>query len=360
MRCEWLGAAAACALVSACDEPERGAADSVDYRPDGETIYSDCENVAWSADGSRIAFVYFGLPEHGASEDDRHLRIHVVGADGEGLAVLNGGAQLSDETKLGDRMFPNFPSWLPDGSGIVFQAGTFWTENDPNTEVKEDWLEGLYVIDPATGAVRPLMGDFMSGVSPSVSPDGLRVLYADWEVKGVGQMQADLWELTLATGEKKRVTNDAQTEARAAYSRDGKRIVFNTAPDDIGPADPKWAFDVWIMNADGSGKRPLVEADAPDRDGAWSPDGRTLAVVLGNFTDDRIALVPAEGGAPRVIASASPPLLLSARNPAWSPDGSKIAFCGDGEARFGLYVMNADGTRIRGIVPFEAAAGVGK
>ena len=220
--------------------------------------------------------------------------------------------------------------------------------------------EGFFVVDAKTREVRPLIGEFMAGGSPSWSADGLRVLYTDWEQKEAGQTQIDLWELTLATGEKRRVTNDLQDEFDAVYSGDGRRILFNTAPRDIGPGHPDWKIDVWVMNADGSGKRPLVEADAPDRDGAWSPDGRTVALVVGNFEKDRIALVPAEGGELKVIAAPSPPMLLSARYPAWSPDGTKIAFCGDGEARFGHYVMNADGTDIRGVVPFDAAGDVGK
>ena len=97
-------------LASACDIEGPGAASRAALRPDGKTIYSACERPAWSRDGMRIAFISFALPEGDASEDHWDLRIHVVGANGEGLAVLNGGTDPGDELKQGDRMLPNFPS----------------------------------------------------------------------------------------------------------------------------------------------------------------------------------------------------------------------------------------------------------
>jgi Bacterial Ig-like domain (group 2)/WD40-like Beta Propeller Repeat len=122
-----------------------------------------------------------------------------------------------------------------------------------------------------------------------------------------------------------------------------------------GRTDPESGEWVWVfhstlavMNEDGSGSVTIL-ADASEP--AWSPDGARVAFTCGieNGVLD-ICLVNAEGtGFAR---------LTSGSSPAWSPDGSKIAFV---DIRDGppwlrrLYVMNADG---RGIVRLtEGTAG---
>lgn len=71
----------------------------------------------------------------------------------------------------------------------------------------------------------------------------------------------------------------------------------------------------------------------------WSPDGRSLAYLRtpepgsGNADRDRIAIVAADGGEPR--------LLESGGIPAWSPDGAWLAYLSGGEA---LHVVAADGS----------------
>jgi Tol biopolymer transport system component len=54
----------------------------------------------------------------------------------------------------------------------------------------------------------------------------------------------------------------------------------------------------------------------------WSPDGRWIAVLVGNAQYRRLALLPLAGGHPRVLS----PHHVAAF--AWSPDSSKIAFIG--------------------------------
>ncbi|MDQ1495283.1 MAG: hypothetical protein QOG69_1766 [Actinomycetota bacterium] len=56
----------------------------------------------------------------------------------------------------------------------------------------------------------------------------------------------------------------------------------------------------------------------------WSPDGTTLAVVTDCFLCEDLGVVPAAGGAPKVVISQSAADPVTGR-PAWSPDGSKIA-----------------------------------
>jgi len=89
-----------------------------------------------------------------------------------------------------------------------------------------------------------------------------------------------------------------------------------------------------------------------DRTPAFSPDGRYIAVVSKTGGHYDIHRLDASGGG-RVALTSSPLWLVAEKDelrawnnvaPAWSPDGTRIAFLTDRKGRWEIWVMNADGT----------------
>jgi TolB protein len=93
------------------------------------------------------------------------------------------------------------------------------------------------------------------------------------------------------------------------------------------------------VRADGTGARLLLRRGyAP----AWSPDGSRLAFVSRRSGDEEIYVARADGSRPqRVTRSPGPDL-----SPAWSPDGRQLAWSRDRE----IWTMRADGGGKRRVV----------
>jgi dipeptidyl aminopeptidase/acylaminoacyl peptidase len=97
---------------------------------------------------------------------------------------------------------------------------------------------------------------------------------------------------------------------------------------------------IYVVNADGSGLRALAGTGRSDSNPAWSPDGTKIAFDgdVGDG-DSAIYVMAADGtGLTGLTSSASD------HSPYWSPDGSRIAFTRATDDGVHLYVMNADGT----------------
>jgi Tol biopolymer transport system component len=97
------------------------------------------------------------------------------------------------------------------------------------------------------------------------------------------------------------------------------------------------------INANGSGKRQLT---TPQRSfqgqPAYSPDGSKLAYICGNF---ELCVMNADGsGQGRLTTSQWPRKWAYVDHPTWSADGTKIAFASNADGTFHVYVINADGT----------------
>ncbi len=129
-----------------------------------------------------------------------------------------------------------------------------------------------------------------------------------------------------------------------AYSADGERIVYENVEQGV------FRPDIWVMNADGSGKTNLTQNTGSDRetDPGFSPDGSRIVYLREpDGGDSSIYVMNADGSAPTDLTSALP--ITSPSSPEFSPDGSKIAFDAIAGPDTDVYVMNANGTGLTNI-----------
>jgi Tol biopolymer transport system component len=121
-------------------------------------------------------------------------------------------------------------------------------------------------------------------------------------------------------------------------------------------SDRDGSFEIYTMNADGSNQTRLTNSRGWDTDPAWSPDGERIAFWSARDDPDgeihirEIYTMNADGSNQTRLTHN----LIWNTDPAWSPDGKRIVFryredtSGDGVVNYQdkgeIYVMNADGS----------------
>lgn len=173
---------------------------------------------------------------------------------------------------------------------------------------------------------------------PSWSPDGTTIAFAS--------SRDDNYDIYTTSGDgsgRTNLTSDPARDAFPTWSPGGERIAF------ASDRDGDW--EIYVMNADGSGQVPITSDAGTDVHPAWSPDGTRIAFAsdrAGNNFD--IYSMRADGGDARRLTTTLAPFPLARGNfhPAWSPDGTRIAFASDRDRspaiNVDVYVMNVDGS----------------
>jgi serine/threonine protein kinase len=169
---------------------------------------------------------------------------------------------------------------------------------------------------------------------PSFAPDGERVVFS-WD--GANQNNYDIYVTQIGAQAPLRLTTDARSDLSPAWSPDGRTIAFlrvtsdNTAEVLLTPA------------LAGGAERRIAEVALPGfqnyRFLSWSPDNQWLAVpdvrsAGGNFS---LFLLSVNTGAKRRLTL--PPVGYDDWDPAFSPDGTHLAFVRHAGAEGDVYVL---------------------
>lgn len=150
------------------------------------------------------------------------------------------------------------PSWSPDGQWITFGFGYWFFQRDQETAAV--WR----VRRDGTGAEQLTDGSVHSGF-PSYSADGREIVFRVWsaEEKGLRILNLDTREVrVLTTG----------YDNLPGWSPDGSRIVFTRKNE----ADIRGNFDVYTIRPDGSGLHRVTDHPSSDGHAVWTADGRIM------------------------------------------------------------------------------------
>ena len=133
------------------------------------------------------------------------------------------------------------------------------------------------------------------------------------------------------------------------WSPTGRRLVFDVTPPDA-------SAQLWLMHANGSGQRLLLDDPGyDDLDASFSPDGASV-IFSRCQTTCAIYRIATDGGGLTALTPFDP-AVVDFQSP-YSPDGTTIAF-GRFSSDFtagAIDLMNADGSNVRRLTPLELGA----
>jgi dipeptidyl aminopeptidase/acylaminoacyl peptidase len=272
----------------------------------------------WSPDGKKLAYVSGGA-----------IWVMAAGSN-EPKKLTEGKAGPGDPRGASD----HFPRWNPNGKWILFETGRhgqnelYAVSEDgqiTNFLAATEIYEGADHLGEASDQGDDAVSSDRFDPSPAWSPDGTRIKYTE-RSRQFFSGKLNVLAFDSGTGRATGVTtvytakNDrggAWAVNTAVWSPDGKTLA-------VVLQESGWD-KIWLLPASGGKPKQLTRGEWEDENPVYSPDGRSLAVISnrGAAEERHIWIVPVDGGAPRRLTKFDTGIESGAQ---WSHDGTELYF----------------------------------
>jgi Tol biopolymer transport system component len=191
----------------------------------------------------------------------------------------------------------------------------------------------IFVTDLKTGALTRLTSTPGYDAEATISPDGTRIVFTS-----VRDGDLELYSMKLDGSDVRRLTNEVGYDGGAFYSPDNKMIVYRANRPETPEAAAKYkqllaeglieprALEIWVMNADGSGKRQVTRNGKANFAPFFLPDGKRI-IFASNMDDPKgrnfdLYVINVDGsGLERITTNET-----FDGFPMFSPDGKHLVF----------------------------------
>jgi dipeptidyl aminopeptidase/acylaminoacyl peptidase len=311
------------------------------------------EQASMSPDGKKIAWVETVIGKDGAADGNSRIFIQIIG-DQKTIPVGAGRRIVGDVSSSFQFVShaEGSVAWSPDSSQIAFLSDA----------VKPGQLQ-LYVMSSVGGPAKKLTNVKGLLATPQWSPDGktIAVLYTENATRAAGPLVAETPEtgeikdaffeqrlalVDVATGDFRQISPADMYVYEYAWSPDSSRFAIIAAH---GNGDNNWYIaQLYTVDAGPlSLLKPVYKPPVQIANPAWSPDGKKIAFIAGLMSDEPsvggdIYTIAATGGAP---ADLTTDMKATANSLAWLPDG-KIIFGETIEADAAVAIIDPATARI--------------
>jgi Tol biopolymer transport system component len=287
----------------------------------------------WSRDGSAVVFCSSRKLD-GTDAPNAYFTVNIwrVNADATGLMPLTTATTVDSAS----------PQWSPDGSTIVFYSSRRLDGSDLPGITYNIWRVNAdgRSLRPITTAVAPGVWSF----DPQWSPDGSTVVFhSSRKLDGsdVPSSTYNIWRVNADGTGLIPLTNATAFGAESVepqWSPDGSKVVFYSSrkPDGTDAPNTNGTYNIWRVNADGTGLIPLTTATARGAGSLkpqWSPDGSQVVFYSGRRLDGTDAAIGTSniwrvnaGGTGLIPLTNATADFTGSAAPQWSPSGSEVVF----------------------------------
>jgi len=238
-------------------------------------------------------------------------------------------------TTLATRGYNVFPTWHPSGRYVYFSK---YSGSGMNI-----WRLPLTLTNTPSGRAEPVTVGGGHDQHAAFSPDGKRMVFS------ISSQNADVYRVSIdpATGKtngppaERMPFNSNQEDSRASWAPNAEQpmVAFNS--------DRNGDMNIYIWREKDNSVTQVTSGPGGDYQPTWSPDLQKLVLFSSRSGNSEIFVVGTNANSKPVQLTQNPGFDI---NPFFSPDGKQIAFASERGEGPTVYVMNSDGSGQRPIM----------